>query len=104
MTLRVDGGPAVKLQSAGRRGAAQEGERQLSILTAIPGASDDDAAVGAGQDLGLAVEIRGGGQQRPQRGAAERPARLLPNRVIEEGQPLPVGDEEQIPAAICEAD
>src|SRR5437868_11313194 len=57
MTLRVHRGPAVHLQAARRGGVAQECERQLPILTGILGSRDDDAAVGAGQDLGFAVEV-----------------------------------------------
>src|SRR3954453_3158399 len=58
MVLRIDGGPAVELQATGRRGVAQKGQRQLSVLRSVARTRDDDTRVGARQDLGLAVEIR----------------------------------------------
>src|SRR5438045_1785547 len=72
MVLRIDRGPAVELQPTRGRRAAEERKSQLSVLRRIPRSRDHHARIAAGQDLGLAVEIRRARQQRTERGAAER--------------------------------
>ena len=93
MVLRVDRGPPIELQAAGRRGVAQECERQLPILARAFGLGNDDPAVIARQDLRLAVEVWGRRQQRPERRAAQGPARLLPDAIVDEAQRFAVGDD-----------
>src|SRR3954470_22225975 len=102
MTLRAHRGPAVHLQTSRCRWVAQEGERQLPILAGIFCASDHDAAVGARQDLGLAVEVRGTRQQRPERSPAQRPGGFLADLIIDEAELRPVSDEQEVAAAIFE--
>src|SRR5438270_13529267 len=67
VTLRVYRGPAVHLQAARCGRVAQERERQLPILPGILGPRDNNAAVGAREDLGLAVEVGRAGKQRAER-------------------------------------
>ena len=57
MVLRVDRRPAVELEASGRGGISKECERQLAILARVAGPCDENAVVGVGQDLGLAVEV-----------------------------------------------
>src|SRR5256885_8214996 len=104
MVLRVDRRPAKELQPARRRGIAQESERQLAILAGILRARDHHPAVIARQDLSLAVEVGRIRQEGPERGPPEWPARLLTDRIVEEGQAFSVGYEKQIASAIFEAD
>src|SRR5438876_10478898 len=92
MVLRVDGRPAVELQPAGRRRIAEEGKRQLAILPGVLRSGDNDATVGARQDLGLAVEIGRARQQRAEWRPNERTARFLADRIVEERQALAVCD------------
>src|SRR5438270_12768645 len=96
VTLWVHRGPAVHLQAAWCGGVAQERERQLPILPGVLGPRDDDAAVGAREDLGLAVEVRRARQQRPERRPAERPGGFLPDLIVEESELRAIGDEQQV--------
>src|SRR5207253_650898 len=100
--LRVDRGPAVELEPARSRGIAQEGERQLAILPGVLRASDHYATVGARQNLGLAVEVGRRRQQRPERRPAERPGRFLTDLIVEEGELLAIGNQQQVATRIFE--
>src|SRR5260221_617457 len=86
MALRVHRGPAVHLQAARCRRVAQESERQLPILAGILRSRDDDTAVGARQDLGLAVKVGGTRAEWSERRPAERPGGFLPDLIVEESE------------------
>src|SRR5260221_9033266 len=92
MALRVHRGPAVHLQAARCRGVAQESERQLPILAGILRSRDDDTAVGALQDLGLAVKVGGTRVERYLRLQVVRPGGFLTTHLGRESQLRTVGD------------
>src|SRR5690348_14636597 len=100
--LRIDRGPAVHLQTAGRVGIAQKGERQLSVRRVLR-PRDEDAGIAVRQDLRLALEIRRSRQKRAERRLFERPAALLSDLVIEEVEALAVGYDQQVAAAVLKA-
>ena len=104
MILRVDRRPAVELQAPRRRAVAQERERQLAVLAGVLRPGDDHLRIAARHDLRLAVEVRRCRQQWPQRRAAERPGRLLTHLIVDEGQRLAVGDQQDVAARIFEPD
>src|SRR5579864_603072 len=104
MALWVDRRPAVELKAARCRTVAQEGKSELAILSGILRPGHHDALIGTRQDLRLAVEVGRGGEKRAERCPDERPARFLPDAVIEEGQALPIGHQQQVAPAICKAD
>src|SRR5215212_7160550 len=63
LVLGVYRGPAVKLQPARSRRAAEEHQDDRTILRRIARADGDDPRVGARNDLGTALEVGRAGQQ-----------------------------------------
>ena len=57
VSLRVDRGPAVKLEPGRPPGIAQKGQRQLPVGRVLR-PRDEDSGIAVGQDLRLALEVR----------------------------------------------